>query len=86
MARFLSAPTDGSASPSINWTNGFEAFAAKLSWPLPDPLPQPRGCQQGIKNYTVWVTLDSGQQQVYGPCKRPPLVDEATSLLDVGFP
>jgi hypothetical protein len=86
VARFLTTPTGGSASPYINWTAGFEAFAAKLGWPLPEPLPQPRACKRGQNNYTVLVMLDSGQQQAFGPCTRPPLVDQATALLSVGFP
>lgn len=86
VSRFLTTPTVGSASPFIDWTAGFDAFAAKLGWPLPEPVKQPRACKRGEKNYTVWVTLDSGQTQSYGPCLRPPLVDEATRLLNVGFP
>ena len=85
VARYRTTPTDGSASPSIDWTAGFEAFVTKLGWPLPEPLPQPRACARGGRNYAVLIVVDSGQEQYYGPCTRPPLVEEAAALLGTGF-
>ena len=85
VSRFRVTPTDSGASPYIAWTAGFAAFAETLGWPLPEPLAQPRACPRGGKNYTVVVELDSGQHQVYGPCTRPVLVEQAARLLNTGF-
>lgn len=63
----------------------FEAFVAKLGWPLPEPLEQPRRCPRGQPNFTVTVVFENGQSQFWGPCRRPAVVDLAVKELNAGY-
>lgn len=55
----------------------FQQMVDTLGWPLPEPLAQPKRCDRYAKNYTIVVTLDSGQSQWFGPCARPPQAELA---------
>jgi len=61
------------AAPAHQWVRPLSDASEYIPSPLPEPLEQPADCGFGGD---LVVTFEDGAELRYGPCRRPPAIDQ----------